>query len=90
MPLILLLGAMVVIVAAEQMVCDKGVAETTGDGFTCTVAVTGEPAQPPTVGVMVKGTVTAAAVVFVKAPLMLPDPLEAIPVTKDVLFLVQL
>ena len=42
------------------------------------------------VGVMVKVTVTGANVVFVKAPLISPIPLAAIPVTDTVLFLVQL
>jgi hypothetical protein len=39
---------------------------------------------------MVNVTVTGAVVVFVKEPLILPDPLEAIPVTDAVLSLVQL
>jgi hypothetical protein len=38
---------------------------------------------------MVKVTVIGAAVVFVKAPLISPVPLAAIPVTVPVLFLVQ-
>ena len=54
-------------------------------GFTVTVAVTGVPVQviPALVydGVMVKVTVTGAAVVLVSEPLMLPLPLAAIPVT---------
>ena len=89
-PLILLLNAMVVMVAPEQIACDNGVAEATGDGFTWTVAVTGAPVQPLAVGVMVNETVTAAVVVLVKAPVILPEPLAAIPVTAVVLFLVQL
>ena len=85
------LDAIAVIVAPEQIVCNDGVATTTfGVGFTSTVAVTGVPAQPLAVGVMVNVTVTGEAVVFVKAPVMLPDPLAAIPVTEAVLFLVQL
>ena len=59
-------------------------------GFTSTVAVMGAPGQPLAVGVMVKVTVTGRAVVFVKAPLILPEPLAAIPVTETVLSLVQL
>ena len=81
---------MVVIVDAEQMVCEAGVATALGVGFTNTVAVIGVPGQPLAVGVMVKVTVIGANVVFVNAPLILPDPLAAIPVTVAVLFLVQL
>ena len=81
---------MFVMVAPEQIVCDKGVADATGDGFTCTVAITGLPVHPPTVGVMVNVTVTALLVVFVNAPAILPEPLAAIPVTETVLSLVQL
>ena len=89
-PVELLLNAIVVIVAPEQMVCDSGVADAPGPAFTSTVAVMGAPIQPLTVGLMVKVTVTGAVMVFVNAPLMLPDPLAAIPVTAVVLFLVQL
>ena len=39
---------------------------------------------------MVKVTVTGALVVFVKVPLISPEPLAAIPVTVPELFLVQL
>ena len=39
---------------------------------------------------MVKVTVTGAFVVLVNEPLILPEPLAAIPVTVPVLFLVQL
>ena len=85
-----LLNAIVVIVAPEQIVCDNGVADATGPGFTCTVAVTGAPVQPLTEGVIVNVTVTAAVVIFVRAPVILPEPLAPIPVTEVVLFLVQL
>ena len=51
-----------------------------GLGFTNTVAVTGVPAHPLAVGVMVNVTVTGAVVVFVSAPLILPLPLAAMPV----------
>ena len=88
-PLILLLNAMVVIVAPEQIAWDNGLADATGEGFTWTVAVTGAPVQPLAVGVMVNVTVTAAVVVLVRAPVILPEPLAAIPVTEVVLFLVQ-
>ena len=65
-------------------------AEATGPAFSTTVAVMGAPAQPLAVGVMVNATVTGAPVVFVNAPVILPDPLAAIPVIVAVLFLVQL
>ena len=79
-----------VIVAAEQIVCADGVATTTfAVGFTVTVEVTAVPVQPLAVGVMVNVTVTGEAVVFVKTPVMLPDPLAAIPVAEAVLSLVQ-
>ena len=82
------LNAIGVMTAPEQIVCDDGVATAFGLGFTRTVAVTGVPAQ--LTGVMVNVTVTGAVVVLVKAPLMLPDPLAAMPVTEAVLFLDQL
>ena len=65
-------------------------ADAVGAGFTTTVAVMGLPTQPPAVGVIVNVTVSGAAVLFVSAPVMLPDPLAAIPVTEAVLVLVQL
>ena len=77
-------------VTPEQIVCDDGVATAFGLGFTSTVAVMGVPAQLVAVGVMVNVTVTGAVVVFVKAPLMFPDPLAAMPVTDAVLVLDQL
>jgi hypothetical protein len=77
-------------VPAEQMVCNEGVASTPAPGFTCTVAVTGVPVQPFATGVMVKVTVSEDAVVFVNTPLILPDPLAAMPVTKAALSLLQL
>ena len=61
-----------------------------GLGLTNTVAVIGVPVHPLTVGVMVKVTVIGAVVVFVSAPLILLVPLAAIPVTRLVIFLVQL
>ena len=80
-----------VIVAPEQIVCDDGAATATlAAAFTSTVDVTGVPAQPFLVGVMVNVTVSCEAVVFVKAPVILPDPLDAIPVIEAVLSLVQL
>ena len=59
-------------------------------GLTNTVAVIGAPGHPLAVGVMVKVTVIGEAVRFVNAPLILPEPLAAIPVTVPVLSLVQL
>ena len=50
----------------------------------------GVPGQPLAVGVIVNVTVIGALVVLVKVPLILPDPLAAIPVTVAVLSLVQL
>ena len=84
----MLLLIIVVIAFAEQIVCAEGVATATGVGFTNTVAVIEEPGQPFAVGVMVKVTVTGAAVVLVNEPVILPVPLAAIPVTVPVLFLV--
>jgi hypothetical protein len=89
-PLVTLLNAIVVIVAPEQIVCDNGVADAVGTVFTNTVAIIGAPVTPLAVGVMVNVTVMEAVVVFVKAPVILPDPLAAIPVTEAVLSLVQL
>ena len=78
------------IFAPEQIVCDNGVAEALGPAFTSTVPVMGAPVQPLTEGVIVNVTVTAAVVIFVRAPEILPEPLAAIPVTEVELFLVQL
>ena len=80
---------MVVMVAAEQMVWEDGVATAKGVGFTRTVAAIGAPGQPFAVGVMVNVTVIGAAVVFVKAPVISPEPLAAIPVTVALLSLIQ-
>jgi len=84
------LNTIVVIGVAEQIVCDEGVAVAFGVGFTTTVAVIGVPGQPLAVGVMVKVTVIGAVVVLVSVPLILPEPLAAMPVTVTVLSLVQL
>ena len=62
---------------------------TTGVGFTSTVAVVGVPGQPRDDGVMVKVTVIGNGLVLVKVPLILPEPLAAIPLTVALLFLVQ-
>jgi len=81
---------MVVIGLAEHTVCEAGVANASGVGLTSTVAVIGAPGHPLAVGVMVKVTVIGAKVVFVSVPLILPEPLAAMPVTVTVLSLVQL
>ena len=84
------LSTIVVIAEPEQIVCDEGVATAFGIGFTTTVARNGGPEQPLAVGVMVKVTVTAALVVLVNVPLIVPVPLAAIPVTVATLSRVQL
>jgi hypothetical protein len=89
-PLTFPLIAIVVIALPEQMVCDTGAATAFGVGFTSTVAVVEGPGQPLATGVIVKVTVTGAFVLLVNTPLMLPEPLFAIPVTVTVLSLVQL
>jgi len=83
-----LLGTIDAINAPEQMVCVVGVSE--APGFTVTFAVMGAPVQPFAVGVMVNATVIGAVVVFVREPVIFPEPLPAIPVTVAVLSLVQL
>ena len=75
---------------AAAFTVEAGVATAFGVGFTSTVAVIAGPGHPLAVGIMVNVTVTGALVVLVNAPLMLPLPLAAIPVTATVLFLVQL
>ena len=66
-----------------------GTAFTVGVGLTSTDAVMGAPTQVPEVGVMVKVTVIGMLVKLVKVPLILPEPLAAMPVTVPVLSLVQ-
>ena len=75
--------------AAEQIVCDAGVATAFGVGLTNTVAVIAAPGQLFAVGMIVKVTVTGALVVLVKEPDMLPEPEAAMPVVLAVLSLVQ-
>ena len=61
-----------------------------GVGLTSTVAVYDGPAQvAASAGVIVNVTVIGAEVVFVKLPLILPEPLAGIPVTVATLSLVQ-
>ena len=64
-----------------QIVWLTGLTNTSGMGFTTTVAVMGVPGQLFADGVIVKVTVIGAAVKFVSEPLILPLPLAAIPVT---------
>jgi hypothetical protein len=89
-PATLPVSTIVVIGLAEQIVCAGGVATAFGVGLTSTVAVIGAPGQPLAVGVMVKVTRTGAKVVLVSVPLILPEPLAAMPVTVALLSLVQL
>lgn len=84
-----LVSAIVVIAAPEQTAWLDGVAVIFGPGFTVTVAVMPGPAHPFDTGTIVNVTVTGEEVVFVKAPLIFPLPLAAIPVTVPVLSLVQ-
>ena len=89
-PLTLPLNTIDVMAFAEQMVCEAGVATALGVGLTSTVAVMAAPGQLLAVGVIVNVTVIGALVVFVNEPLILPEPLAAIPVTVAVLLRVQL
>lgn len=77
-------------VEPEQIVCVAMDAAAIGFGLTTIVAVIGLPVQPPLVGIMVNVTVSGTLELLVKVPLILPDPLAAIPVTATVLSLVQL
>ncbi len=85
----MLVKTMVVMATLVHLLCEDGVAVATGVGSTVTVAVMFEPVQVPAVGVIVKVTVIGEVVVFTKVPLILPDPLLAIPVTVPVLLRVQ-
>ena len=82
-------STIVLIVAAEQIVCEAGVATASGVGLTKTVAVIAAPGQLFAEGVIVNVTVTGALVVLVRFPKMLPDPEAAMPVALAVLSLVQ-
>ena len=90
MPLTLRVGAGEVVDPAGHSVCEDGVATAFGVGFTNTVAVMADPGHPFAVGVIVRVTVTGALVVLIKLPLMLPLPLDGMPVTVVVLSRVQL
>ena len=59
--------------------------DTTGFGFTSTVAVIDGPLQPFAVGTIVKVTVTGDAVGLLSDPIMLPLPEAGMPVTFAVL-----
>ena len=65
-----------------------GTGLTVGVGFTVTVAVMAAPTHPLAVGVIVNVVVCATLVVLVSVPLILPEPLAAMPVKFTVLFLV--
>ena len=82
-------STIVLIEAAEQMVCEAGVATAFGVGLTKTVAVIAAPGQLFAVGMIVKVTVIGALVVLVSVPEILPEPLAAMPVALAVLSLVQ-
>lgn len=75
------------IAVPEQIVWEAGVAAAVGLGLTSTDALL---EQAFVVGVMVNVTYNGAVVVLVNVPLIVPEPLLAIPVTPAVLFLVQL
>jgi hypothetical protein len=60
------------------MVCDGGVAVTTGVGFTVIVTVTGVPLHPDAVGVIVYTAVPAVVEVAVSVcAIVEPDPAAA-------------
>jgi hypothetical protein len=84
--------AIVEILAPEQTDCDAGVPDTETDVVvTVTAEVIAVPAQPLRFGVIVNVTVVfEIRLVFVTVPLISPVPLDAIPVTVVVAFLVQL
>ena len=63
---------------------------TSAIGLTSTVAVIGLPGQPFAVVEIVKVTIIGAFVVLVSIPLISPEPVAAMPVTKTILSLVQL
>jgi hypothetical protein len=88
-PVVALDKAIVVIGLPEHMVWLAGVRVTTGEGFTNTVVVIAVPLQEFAVGVIVKVTVTGAAVVLVSVPVIFPLPFAAMPVTVAELSLVQ-
>ena len=73
-----------------QIFCDKTDATAVGAGLSIIVAITGVPAHPFIVGVMVNVTSTGLTVVLVNTPFITaPLPLLLIPVTADTLSLVQ-
>jgi hypothetical protein len=89
-PLTLPLRTIAVMAFAEQMVCEAGVATTFGVGLTSTVAVIAAPEQLLAIGIIVNVTVIGALLVLVKVPVILLEPLAAMPVTVAVLLRVQL
>jgi len=65
-------------------------AETVGIGLTVISKLSGVPVQPFAEGVTVKVTITGALVVLINVPLIVPEPLAAMPVTEAELRLVHL
>jgi hypothetical protein len=86
-PGVLLLIAIVVIDAEEQIDCEEGVGVAFGMGLIKTVAIVGGPGQLFAVGITVKCTTVGFE--FVNVPLISPVPLDGIDGT-EVLSLVQL
>jgi len=84
------LKVMVPLLALAHTVVLELAVPPTVSGSSTTVEFTVAPLQPFATGVIAKVTVIAAEVELVKAPLILPVPLAAIPVTVTVLFLTQL
>ena len=72
------------IATPEHTVCDDGVVIALGVGLTNIVAAIGVPGQIIGCWRNRKVTVMGALVVLVNVPLILPDPLAAMPVTATV------
>ena len=69
------------VVAPLQIVCDAGVATTSGRGFTVTITVTGVPLQPDAAGVIVYVAVPGTDPVAVNvSAIVVPLPTK-VPVT---------
>ena len=85
------LDEMLDILELEQMVCSAGVVVTCVDNeLTVTAEVIAVPLQAFAVGVMVNVVVTDEPELFVNTPVILPVPLDPMPESDEVLFLVQL
>ena len=73
----------------EQILCNAGVLLAGAElVLTVTADVIAVPEHPLAVGVMVKVVVADELDVLVSAPVILPEPLDAMPVSDEVLFLV--